>query len=343
MDKLPENITPELILAFLKSQIGKDEALVVQNWIDSSPENHHQFEQFKVVWEETGKLIPAPVDVDIDDAWNKMSFRIDAFDEKSEITQKEIGRTIPFRKYLLRVAAVLIPFIVISSIYLILNQKPKQIIRETTAQTLKDTLSDGSIVALNKQSKISYPQKFIGNKREVEMEGEIFFEVKPDSTKPFIIHAENVMIKVLGTSFNVRSFADSSEIEVKVKTGHVMVYSLRQNYADTVSLILKAGETGIYYKSTNEIKKVELPIKAESQQSGITLVFNRTRLVQAIDSIQKKYGVTISLQDENLRNLHISTTFKNLSIDSIIDVLKNTFDLKVKRQGSNYILKQNEE
>jgi transmembrane sensor len=343
MDKLPENITPELILAFLKGQLNENDATIVKDWIDWSDENHRQFEQYKMVWEETGKLIPVPVDVDIDSAWNKMSSRIDDFEEKIENKKERTERTIPFRKYLLRVAAVVVPLILISGIYLLLNQKPQLIIKETTAQILQDTLSDGSAITLSKRSKITYPRKFSGNERLVEMEGEIFFKVKPDKEKPFIIHSQEVFIKVLGTSFNVKSFADSLEIEVSVKTGHVLFARKGKNDVDTVSLILGAGETGIYHKLSHKMEKVELPVKAELQQSSKILVFNRAKLSQVADSLHKSYGINISLNGEDLKNLHFSSTFNDLSIDSIINVLANTFDLKVKRQGSNYILEQNEE
>jgi len=343
MKNLPENISPEFILSFLKNQLGPDEAMIVQNWMDESKENHQQFEQFKMVWEETGKLIPAPVDVDVDSAWNKMSFMIDRFDEKSEKETEIEGKVIPFRKYLLRVAAVLIPFIIISGIYLLLNQKPTQITRETIAQTLEDTLSDGSVVSLNKLSKITYPKTFGGKTREVEMDGEIFFQIKPDKTKPFIIHTENVSIKVLGTSFVIKSFADSALIEVSVSTGRVLFSGPEKENASCDSIILFAGETGIYNKSTHELKKVELPVKSDLQQKGLTLVFNRALLTQVADSLSKCYGAKIIFGDEDLKKMHLSTTFKDLSIDSIISLLTNTFDLKVTKQGSNYILKQNEE
>jgi transmembrane sensor len=343
MDKLPENITPELILAFLKGQVDKDDADLVQNWMDGSEGNHLLFEQYKVIWEETGKLIPAPVDLDIDTAWNNMSSRIDQFEERYKIKQDKTVQVIPLRKYILRVAAVLVPLIIFSSIYIIMNRGPKIIIKETTAQTYKDTLSDGSILAMSKQSKISYPLKFEGNTREVEMVGEVFFEVKPNKDKPFIIHAEEVLIKVLGTSFNVKSFADSSNVEVSVKTGRVLFSGMGSNYADTVSLILLAGETGIYHKATNKMEKLESPEKEKIQQSRNVLIFNRTKLSQVADSLHKKYGVTISFKGEDLKSYHFSATFKDLSIDSIMNVLVNTFDFKLKRQGSIYILEQNEE
>jgi transmembrane sensor len=343
MEKLPENINPEMIVAYLKNQISDEDLSIVQGWIDASSENQRHFEQFKVVWEETGKLIPAPVDVDIDSAWNKISFKIDEFEEKTHLSDTKSRNIIPFRKYLLRVAAVLLPLIAITTIYLLLNQKSQIVTKETTAQALRDTLSDGSVVSLNKNSKISYPQKFKGNKREVEMEGEIFFEVKPNKEKPFIIHAENTTIKVLGTSFNVIAFANSANIEVHVKTGRVMFYGKGKEQMQTDSVTLLAGDIGIYNKSTLIIRKVDLPGKVELQQGEKILIFNRTSLLQVTKAIQKNYGVTIILKNKALENLHYTATFKNSSLDSIIQVMVNTLDLKATKKGTDYILDLNEQ
>jgi transmembrane sensor len=342
MEKLPEHISPEMILAYLKNQINESDSAIIQEWIDASAENLHYFEQYKLIWEETGKLIPAPVDVNVDDAWGKMSVMIDDFEESESSKSEKKVKVISLRKYLLRVAAVLLPLIAISGLFFLINQKPQLITKEATAQILKDTLSDGSIISINKNSQISYPEKFKGNIREVDMKGEVFFEVSPDKEKPFIIHAESTFIKVLGTSFNVKAYTDSSLIEVSVKTGRVLFSEFNDDLNDTTGLILLAGETGIYDKNTGHIFKVELPVKQELQQEDKILVFKRSSLADVASEIKKKYGVTVVLQSKDIENMHYSATFKNSSIDSIIQVMANTLDLKVIKQGTKFIIEENE-
>jgi ferric-dicitrate binding protein FerR (iron transport regulator) len=342
MEKLPEHISPEKILAYLKNQISESDFAIVQSWINASEENLRYFEQYKMIWEETGKLIPAPVDVNVDDAWDKMSFMIDEFEETESTKTEKNVKVIPIRKYLLRIAAIVLPLITISGLYLFLNQKPQLVTKETTAQLLKDTLSDGSVISLSKNSKISYPEKFKGNIREVEMKGEVFFEVSPNKEKPFIIHAEKTFIKVLGTSFNVKAFTDSILVEVSVKTGRVLFSEFNNDLNDTTGLILVAGETGIYNKNTGHIFKVELPVKQELQQEDKILIFKRSSLADVANEIKKKYGVTVVLQNKDIENMHYSATFKNSSIDSIIQVMANTLDLKVIKQGTKFIIAENE-
>src|SRR5512138_85630 len=103
MEKLPEHISPEMILAYLKNQISESDFAIVQSWINASEENLRYFEQYKMIWEETGKLIPAPVDVNVDDAWGKMSFMIDEFEETESTKAEKKVKVIPLRKYLLRI------------------------------------------------------------------------------------------------------------------------------------------------------------------------------------------------------------------------------------------------
>ena len=82
---------------------------------------------------------------------------------------------------------------------------------------------DGSIVTLNRNSKLIFPKHFTKNVREVTITGEAFFDVKPNTSKPFIINAGNVQVKVLGTSFNVCAYPGTETVEVVVESGKVQV------------------------------------------------------------------------------------------------------------------------
>jgi len=342
MDKLHQNINPELIAAFLSNQISSEEAAAVQNWIDASQENRNHFEQFKTVFEETGKLIPAPVDVDVDMAWNEMSCRIDVYEQKNKPVSNAHNHIFILRKTMLRVAAVLIPLITISIVYLLLTQKQKTMTKLATNQIVHDTLSDGSVVSLNNNSKLTYPEKFNGNMREVSMEGEAFFDIKPDKEKPFVIHTENMLIKVLGTSFNVKARLESDEIEVYVKTGQVMFADAGKAGVYEVSITLQPGETGVYNKTTRKISKTNEVDENNLFWKTKSLVFSRANLSEVIATIQEYYPVSIVLQNENLKSLHFSATFKDQPVDSILSIITNTFDLKISKEGTHYILDQNE-
>ncbi|MFR7808806.1 MAG: FecR family protein [Butyricimonas faecihominis] len=80
-------------------------------------------------------------------------------------------------------------------------------------------LSDGSKIYLNAGSTLRYPDQFIGDKREVFLTGEAYFEVKSDSLHPFIVHASDVAIRVLGTSFNVNAYAEGTWVKTTLVEG----------------------------------------------------------------------------------------------------------------------------
>ncbi len=90
------------------------------------------------------------------------------------------------------------------------------------------SLPDGSTVVLKKGSKVSFIEKFVGDKREVFLTGEGFFNVVRNPAQPFYVYANGLVTRVLGTSFTVRAYAKDKEVIVAVKTGKVMVYSLSE-------------------------------------------------------------------------------------------------------------------
>ena len=87
------------------------------------------------------------------------------------------------------------------------------------------TLSDGSSVLLQPNSKLSYPKIFIGNQRKVYLSGEAFFEISKNPKKPFFVYANEIVTKVVGTSFRIRAYSNQPNVEVLVRTGKVKVRS----------------------------------------------------------------------------------------------------------------------
>ena len=336
-------IAPELLIAYLKNQISNENAIIVQTWIDSSPDNKKYFEQCKTIWEETGKIVPTPIDVNVTLAWDSMSSRIDAYEHTKELQKQESYTNVFTRKFLIRAAAiVLIPLLAVSTYYIFTpkSQNNQTIIATTTQQT-KDTLPDGSIISLNKNSKISYPKSFDGNTREVIMEGEAFFAITPNKEKPFIIHTENTLIQVVGTKFNVKSYVNNPEIEVLVESGRVIF--LVVNAADTSSVSLEAGDKGMYNKTTKKLIKIKATDANELYWNNKTLVFDKTYLKDVLQTLEKNYAVSIDVNNEKIKRLRFSSTFINQPIDTILFIIETTLDLKHSKEGNRYILQQNEQ
>ena len=183
-----------------------EEELLVQQFKHEHPEEYHRLQAF----------------------WAKRNIQLIDFDTSQAWQQVEGKAQQPKRKrmyvYLRRTASVAAVFLLMALGYYVFTPPANnQIWHELSTQQLKDTieLADGSVVYLNQQASFSYPQTFEPDKREVRLEGEAFFEVAKDAQRPFIINTTHADIRVLGTSFNINTDADQTE--VSVTTGKVSV------------------------------------------------------------------------------------------------------------------------
>jgi ferric-dicitrate binding protein FerR (iron transport regulator) len=275
----------------------------------------------------------------IEQAWGKVESRIH--------NRVSLGRTI-IRKFisnpLYRVAAaVLIAAVLLVSGYEVFyNPSASVAMLEVTAanQVLNTfTLPDGTLVSLNSNTKVFYPEKF-GNKiREVSIEGEAFFEVKPNKNKPFIIHAGKAQIKVLGTSFSVSAYPETKLVEVIVQTGKVQVMNKTAKTQQTDELILTPGDKGTLVYASNTLQKTTNQDPNFLAWKTRNLIFKATSLHEVIGNLEKVYKVNISLADPKLNKLLLTAQFNNYSLDFILKVIENTFPIEVHNVDGQYILK----
>jgi transmembrane sensor len=217
-------------------------------------------------------------------------------------------------------------------------------------------LPDGSKVLLNKGSKITYGGDFRGKIREVFLSGEAFFDIAKDKTRPFIIHAKTIDLKVLGTSFNVRSYEDDKETETALVHGSVEVI-LRSN--PDQKIILKPGEklvvknyqvdSSSQSKKNNYISQEEAPIAVlskmryygqdssniETSWTKKQLVFDKANLTEIVSKIERWYNVKVVIKDEGLRDAKYTALFEEESLEEVLEALRLT-------GGFRYVIKDKE-
>ena len=185
-------------------------------------------------------------------------------------------------------------------------------------------LPDGSIVVLNSESTISYPKTFAGNERRVALVGEAFFDVTKNQEQPFIIETKNAEIKVLGTSFNVNAHLPDNQVEIFVKTGLVKI---SDNRDVNKKILIKPGDVGlITNKNLSKILNKDLNrISWKTKE----IIFHEDNLSNVIQTLNKVYNTNISCIDQNILDLPYTVTFRDQEIDSILNVICMTFDLKI--------------
>lgn len=258
---------------------------------------------------------------------------------------KPTGAKIIFMRAAKTAAILVLAMFIGSSIYF-LNEK--KINQTKTAEVMVDDmglsqieLSDGTIVTLNRDTKINYPDKFGSDKREVSIEGEAFFEVAPNPNKPFIIRAGEATIKVLGTSFSVNAYPENDKVEVVVETGKVKFSKPdTKTQQSTNEVILDPGDKGTYINTSKLLTKSLNDDPNFLAWKTHKLIFSKTSLKEVIKQLNKVYHVQIETADPNLNKLLLNAHFEQEPLSFILEVISTTHGLKVEKQGEHYLLKK---
>lgn len=318
-----QHIIDDLLVKYLLGEADPEEIRNVQDWLSADPANQRHFEQVRLIWEKSLRLHPphdAPLrnidnpEGDEDRAWTRLRQRIH--------TKK--SPSIPLWT---RVAASLLLPVLIAGLtwwWSIHRYTPPQIAR-SGEHTLSDTLSDGSVILLNKHSSLVATEK-----RTVHLRGEAFFTVTPNKTQPFIVHAGTTTVTVLGTSFNIQM--DAGKTTIQVETGQIKVTNLDN------TILLNAGEQ-ISFNPHEDVLTKE-PINGSFYHYYRPLEFDckETPLEELVQALNTAYDAHIEIGNPGLNQLRITTTFNNDSLDHILSVLSATFKLQVQHTNNRIIL-----
>lgn len=178
------------------------------------------------------------------------------------------------------------------------------------------SLPDGSKVTLNSGSSIRFLKNFVQETREIELVGEAFFEVAKDSAHPFYVTSNQLITKALGTSFNIRAYADE-ETNVALVTGIVEVEKNDQSVIE----ILSPGESVELNKEENGLVKSLFDLEEKLAWMNKTLIFKSTPLDKAIKKMENWYGVEFIIQGTIPQGLNVSGRFEDESLENILNGL----------------------
>lgn len=193
-----------------------------------------------------------------------------------------------------------------------------------TVSTLADTrsimLPDQTVIVLNRYSSLTYPERFRGKDRQVQLKGEAYFEVSKDAEHPFKVEAEDVMVQVLGTHFNVEAYPEDTQVKTTLLEGSVAVSLIGQTEEH---LVLSPNESAIYNKD-----KKTLTLQAETNateeivwQNG-TLLFKSVPLQEIARQLSNAFHTDIRIEGADLQNYHMTATFSDgETLEEILSLL----------------------
>jgi ferric-dicitrate binding protein FerR (iron transport regulator) len=239
-----------------------------------------------------------------------------------------------------RIAALLFIFIglgVVVCVTLIRNSSPWVEVATGERETKEVMLPDGSKVWLNGASTIRYErQPEATAQREVWLAGEGYFEVAHNPRQPFMVHTQQAVTQVLGTSFNVRGYPDDSTVEVGVLSGKV-AFSAQANKLSQ-KVILQPGNGAVFSKVHNTVQKTEENNPNLLAWKTHQLIFDDAPLQEVIFTLEKYFDVLIKADNPSLLKCRFKGTFKDARLEDILEVLQVTMHLSAEKKASQYIL-----
>ncbi len=338
-----KNIDQSLLVLFLLDEISEAGRFEVEVWLEQSQENRDKYEALKKTWDQTGKLEAFPREIDVDIVWNKFSEKLNIESSNETHNPQPTTRNSQPNKRTLRIlyaaAAVLFfTWISITMVRFVQSGAFKPGVEiASVEEVVRDTLLDGSAIQLNLNSSLHIAKKFNMEERAVQLEGEAYFEVKSDTAKPFTIQTDLGRIRVLGTSFQVKSFPDS-DLEVFVEEGRVELIENSDN-GDASKIVLTAGERGIISYPDGKIRKAEAIQPDDLFWANKKLIFKETPLSLAFELLRKNYNTTIEVENDKILKCILTATFNNEQIEQILTVIALSFELEVDKSKDKFVIK----
>lgn len=327
----------ELLGRYLSGNTTDNERHIVEDWLKQSEENRIIYEEYKQVWE-AAAVNQKDKTVDIDQGWNELNRKISVFETAATAGNRQRIFTKRTMYVLARIAAI---FIIAFGLYYIFNtvvekHQPANIVYTTTENAQQSiVLSDGSEIALNKVSEISYPDVFDADSRQINFEGEAFFNIAHNPDKPFIIKSGELQIEVLGTSFNLCTCPEGDEMTLYLESGKVLFSSIDMNDGSIKEqMILTPGQKGIYNRNSGLICKSDFTGQNYLAWKTGIIAFEKTPLPEVFSVLEKTYELQIET-DNSFDDLCLTARFENETPENIFETIHTIFGIDYTIKGQN--------
>lgn len=195
-------------------------------------------------------------------------------------------------------------------------------------------LADGTKVFLNAASCLKYPVSFCGNMRRVKLEGEAFFEVAPNREKPFVVEVGQLQVKVLGTSFGVRSYEEDREIRTTLLSGKVNVLAGNESYSLTPS------QQAVYDKSTGSVNVKIVDTELFTAWKNGQLIFDNCHLEDILRDLSRWYSFEVFYLNSHVKEIPFSLNIrKHEEFVQVLELLQNTGKIKCEIKKNTVIIR----
>lgn len=200
-------------------------------------------------------------------------------------------------------------------------------------------LSDGTKVKLNSGSSIKYPVRFLkGQDRKVFLKGEAYFDVTTDKAHPFIVNADEMNIRVLGTQFNLSFYPEDEDISTVLVEGAVVLYKEGADINTNTSSQLVPGQMAEWNKINNTMTVKEVDTNIYTAWKDGYLLFKASPFYSIRSKLERHFNITIEDRSGRLANQIYTATFRNETIEEILEAFKEDTHFEYIQQGSKIII-----
>ncbi len=321
----------KLIVKYLNNELDHKEWKELQTWLEEDDLNKAYFNKIEAYWKNSdGKVISARRNV------------LERLE--SELFQSKVPTRRNKTIRLVKIAASFLLLCALSFLFYRLGYQStppeKDVVlmieKETNpGQRLTTKLPDGSIVTLNSGTKLKFPEKFDDSERVVDLSGEAFFEVEHNKDKPFIVRSNGSAVKVLGTSFNVRTYIDEEIINVAVATGKVSFTSPN----NIEGVILSQNQMISYKVGQKDLSIMELDALDAFGWRNKILYFKNSEIKDIIKELERWYGVSVEAERDFSHKGNFTGEFENKSLENVLIGLSYLYDFDFTIENETVILK----
>ncbi len=323
-----------LMLSQLNGTVSEHELNELEQWLESDPLNKKEYTKLKAIMR--GKPIKH-TQQETEMAYSRIEKMI------KEKTDDSILQPVKAKSYFRIKMAIGIAASIILAIAIYIstdkswnNTPPMATITKVCprGEKLHLTLSDGSQVWLNSDSRIAFPEYFEKGSRSINLEGEAFFVVVKNEQKPFVVNTSNTQIRVIGTSFNVNNHIIDNITETTVLSGTVLVSSSLKNQTVTLvkNQLVKVDAKGQLLKEEN--------IDSESiiDWKDNNLYFNDVSLAEVFKEIEPWFDIEIQVNDESIYQKKLRAKFSNPSFNQLLDHISKVMGIDYQIEGKTVFI-----
>jgi len=318
--------TDDLILGYLNHQLTELELAELLSWIELSEANKSYFNE-------------------IQDIWKTSSLSNDLFDSMSAYQrfQKRFFLPPPKKRTrfwaLTRWAAVgILVFSLGAFSYYILNHWKQESTDNPYAlyvpfgAKMRMELPDQSVVWLNAGSTLRYSSNFGKENRQLFLEGEAYFEVTKNPSKPFVVTTEQASIKVTGTKFDVKAYPEDGQLNVTLLQGSIHLTTIYQPHRE---LVLEPNQRAVVDKKENTVTIKDVKGEQSSVWTQGQMIFDEEVFGQIIHRLEREYNVIINVTKPQLMNVHFYGNFRQAqTIEEIFDIMTANNEFHYSKKGN---------